>query len=71
MSVYETELMTPEELEDFVEFFDRNIGTDYEINDDPDGSDKSYVMCFDMDIAELEMIRNYEQDNKIGESDHG
>jgi hypothetical protein len=33
MSVYETELMTPEELEDFVEFFDRNIGTDYEINE--------------------------------------
>ena len=67
MNSYETGLMDHEQLEDFIEFFDSNIGTDYDVNDDPAGSDKFYVVCFDLDTPELEMIRNYENDHPTGE----
>ena len=67
MESYETGLMDQKQLEDFIEFFDENIGTDYEINYDPAGSDKNYVVCFDLDIPELEVIRNYENEHPTGE----
>ena len=64
---YETGLMDQKQLEDFVEFFDRNIGTDYEINYDPAGSDKNYVVCFELELSEVKKLRDYENDHQIGE----
>ena len=67
MESYETGLMDQKQLEDFVEFFDRNIGTDYEINYDPAGSDKNYVVCFELELSEVKKLRDYENDHQIGE----
>lgn len=67
MESYETGLMDQNQLEDFVEFFDRNIGTDYEINYDPAGSDKNYVVCFELELSEVKKLRDYENDHQIGE----
>ena len=67
MEAYETGLMDQKQLEDFVEFFDRNIGTDYEINYDPAGSDKNYVVCFELELSEVKKLRDYENDHQIGE----
>ena len=67
MESYETGLMDQKQLEDFVEFFDRNIGTDYGINYDPAGSDKNYVVCFELELSEVKKLRDYENDHQIGE----
>ncbi len=67
MESYETGLMDQKQLEDFVEFFDRNIGTDYEINYDPAGSDKNYVVCFELELSEVKKLRDYENDHPAGE----
>ena len=67
MESYETGLMDQKQLEDFIEFFDENIGTFYEINYDPAGSDKNYVDCFDLELSEVKKLRDYENDHQIGE----
>jgi len=63
MECYETELMDKNEFEEFCEFFDKNIGTDYEVNDDPAGSDKVYVVCFELNHQEVDQIRKFENRN--------
>jgi|GEM_PF-5058659 len=57
---YETALMNKEQFGEFVEFFDKEIGTDYEVNEDPAGSDKVYCVCFELNQSEVVMIREFE-----------
>jgi hypothetical protein len=57
---YETQLMNKEQFEEFTEFFDAYVGTDYEVNEDPAGSDKVYCVCFELNPSEVVMIREFE-----------
>lgn len=57
---YETKLMNQEQFENFTDFFDKEIGTDYEVNEDPAGSDKVYCVCFELKQSEVNEIRNFE-----------
>jgi hypothetical protein len=63
MECYETELMDKDEFAEFCEFFDKYIGTDYEVNDDPEGSDKVYIMVFDLTVSEVRSLREFENRN--------
>lgn len=60
---YETKLMDKSEFAEFIEFFNTNIGTDYDINEDPAGSDKVYVVCFELTHQEANQIRKFENRN--------
>ena len=57
---YETELMNKEQFAEFAEFFNACVGTDYEVNEDPAGSDKVYCVCFELNQSEVVMIREFE-----------
>lgn len=63
MHTYETKLMSTEKLEKFLMYFNDAIGTDFEINEDPDGSDDHYVMCFELEAHEVRMLSDYEEAN--------
>ena len=60
---HETALMSKEQFGEFVEFFDKEIGTDYEVNEDPAGSDKVYVVCFELKNSEVTAICEWEDAN--------
>lgn len=60
MQIYETCPMNREQFGEFVKFFDENIGTDYEVNPDPDFNDKVYVVCFELEPSEVEMLEKFE-----------
>ena len=57
---YETGPMDKEQFSEFVKFFDENIGTDYEVNQDPDLDDKVYVVCFELEPKEVRMLEDFE-----------
>lgn len=59
---YETNTMTKEQFEKFTDFFDANIGTDYEVNEDPEDSNKVYVVCFELDNNEVNKLRKFENE---------
>lgn len=57
---YETGPMDKEQFSEFAKFFDENIGTDYEVNQDPDLDDKVYVVCFELEPKEVKMLEDFE-----------
>lgn len=57
---YETGPMNKEQFSEFVKFFDESIGTDYEVNQDPDLDDKVYVVCFELKPKEVRMLEDFE-----------
>ena len=57
---YETGPMDKEQFSEFVKFFDENIGTDYEVNQDPDLDDKVYVVCFELEPKEVKVLEDFE-----------
>ena len=57
---YETQLMDLKEFEEFNEFFDAEIGTDYEVNEDPAGTNKVYCVCFELTPSEVNKLRKFE-----------
>lgn len=59
----QTGTMTQEELAKFVEFFDSEIGADYEIHADPAGGDKVYVVCLELRHHEMAMVCDWEDTN--------
>ena len=61
MEIYETELMSKEQFSEFVEFFDKEVGTDYEVNEDPAGSDKVYCLCYELNNSEVTKLRKFER----------
>lgn len=62
---YETQLMTKEQFEEFTEYFDYWIGTDYEVNEDPAGSGKVYCVCFELSQNEVNQLRTFENERKM------
>ena len=58
---YETISMNKEQFCEFIKFFDENIGTDYEVNADPQFEDKVYVVCFELEPNEVSMLEDFEE----------
>ena len=61
MRNYETKLMDKEKFAEFTEFFDKVIGTDYVVNEDPDGSDKVYCVCIELNSVEVSKLQKFEK----------
>lgn len=59
MQTYETQEMTRSEAYRFVDWFNKTIGTEYELN--TAGDVKAYVMAFDMLPIEIGLCRAWEQ----------
>ena len=59
--IYETGLLSHKEFRAFKKWLDREIGTEYDTNQD-DG-DNYYIVIFDLRMGEVDMIRDYE--NKL------
>lgn len=61
MEAYETDILTYEEKRKFLKWFDEEIGTDYEVNNDPSGEiGKYYIVFFDLTPGEVNKIRSWE-----------
>ena len=58
-SNYETELMSAEESKKFATWFNDEIGTEYELNDDGSSanSDRCYFVCFDLMESDLQKVK--------------
>ena len=55
----ETEVMSGAEKRDFIEWFNSEIGTEYEINECASGApDSFYVYCFELTNAEYFKVKN-------------
>jgi len=60
MEVYSTQIMTIGQADDFLDWFDKNIGTETET--DEDGDDRASVTCFELTSKEVAMCRNMENE---------
>lgn len=57
--IYETDdKYTLGEITGFMEWLDKNIGTEYDLNDTGEG--RFYLMIFDLSPKEVSQIREYE-----------
>ena len=57
--MYETQLMTGKQKDEFVDFVDDKLGVDYEINETDD--DEYYLFFMDLEeLREYEMLEEYE-----------
>ena len=65
MEVYETDIVTKREIKSFEKWLDKNIGTDWEENQND--TNEFYLMIFDLTHKEVKEIRNYE--NSLGVKD--
>lgn len=63
MEIYETDLMTKTQIKSFEKWIDKNIGTDWEINQND--TDEFYMMIFDLTYSEVIKIRNYENSLEV------
>lgn len=59
MEAYETDIMTKTQIKSFEKWLDKNIGTDWEENEND--TDEFYLMVFDLTHKEVNQIRNYEK----------
>ena len=59
-SNYETELMSAEESKKFAAWFKKEIGTEFERNEDGScaNSDRSYFVCFELTQSELQRVKD-------------
>ncbi|NPA64478.1 MAG: hypothetical protein GXO16_05845 [Epsilonproteobacteria bacterium] len=58
----ETDLMTREEMAEFVRWFDENIGTEREVNEDEPG--RFYVVVFELTPAEEKKVLKFLEELK-------
>jgi hypothetical protein len=58
--IYETDKLTNVFKNLFKNFLDKEIGTDYEINEHPDSDGSYYIIIFDLTESEVELIRKFE-----------
>ena len=59
--IYETQVMDNKKIRKFINWFDKEIGTENERNEDDVNT--SYVVCFDLTYSEVQKCRDYE--NKL------
>ena len=59
MEFYETGPLDKEQFGEFVTFFDEHIGTDYEVNEDPDLEGKVYIVCFELEPEDVRMLEDF------------
>ena len=59
--IYETQVMSNSKVRKFIKWFDEEIGTENERNEDDEST--SYVVCFDLNMEEVKKCREYE--NKL------
>ena len=59
--IYETQVMNNSKVRKFIKWFDKEIGTEHERNEDDEST--SYVVCFDLTMSEVKQCREYE--NKL------
>lgn len=57
---YETQPMDYTRLQSFKAFLDKEIGTEYDVNDEGDGT--YYLMVFDLMTSEVKQIRDFENE---------
>ena len=62
MEAYETDIMTNTQIKSFEKWLDRNIGTEWDENQND--TDEFYLMVFDLTYKEVNQIRDYE--NSLG-----
>ena len=65
MEYYETESMTKAKADDFVIWFEKEIGTDYELNELDEN--EFYILFCDLEPEEVEKIREHEKSLSCGE----
>jgi len=72
MQSYETnDTYSAAQIKVLTDWFDKNIGTDYEVNESASGlEDEYYVVFVDLTVKEVEMLRDYENNllNNIAQS---
>jgi hypothetical protein len=59
MEVYSTRAMTVNQADDFLNWFDKNIGTETETDEDEDGAS---ITCFELTSKEVAMCRDMENE---------
>ena len=59
--IYETQVMDNKKIRKFINWFDKEIGTEIERNEDDENT--SYCVCFDLNNSEVQKCRDYE--NKL------
>ncbi len=59
MEIYSTRAMTINQADDFLNWFDKNIGTETEIDEDDDGAS---ITCFELTSKEVAMCRDMENE---------
>lgn len=59
--IYETQVMSNGKVRKFQNWFDKEIGTEIEKNEDDEST--SYLVCFDLTISEVKQCREFE--NKL------
>ena len=61
MEAYETDILSTKERDQMLKWFEEEIGTDYECNEDPSGEiEKYYIVFFDLERDEVNKIRSWE-----------
>ncbi len=60
--IYETDLFDLRGIQKFENWLDKNIGTEYERNDNGEGGcgRDYYLLVFDLNFKEVKQIRKYE-----------
>lgn len=59
--IYETDILSKEEKNKMVKWHEEEIGTDWEVNEDPSGEpNKYYILFFDLTMEEVSMIKSWE-----------
>lgn len=70
MQVYETsDNLTKAQVKEFLTWFDKEIGTDYEVNENGWDENRFYIVFFDLEIPEVFKIREYENNYANSTSD--
>ncbi len=59
MEIYSTRAMTVNQADDFLNWFDKNIGTETETDEDDDGAS---ITCFELTSKEVAMCRDMENE---------
>lgn len=61
--------MTADQVKDLTAWFDKNIGTDYEVNKSASGFESEYyIVFFDLEGNEWDKLRAYLKENNITEA---
>ena len=62
MEIYTTDLLTEPQMKEFTSFVEREIGVDYEINEDGnEGATQFTVIVLDLEGNEISMLREKEK----------